>query len=425
MKPHRLSTVQRGDIDWLKGLSANRAMLFLSVAALVLFGYRIGQPTILLFDESHYIPAARKLLALAGPTNIEHPLFAKSLIALSIGLFGDGPVAWRLPSLIAGAATVVALFRITLLLFGSVRAGLLAGVLAMLNQLLFIQARVGMLDAVMGAFLLWGMALAFESALGERRWRMLAVAGLCFGLAIGAKWAALPYAAATGLIFVGARLWPAGPLWRGIGLVPGSALLAGAMALAYFATFIPAFFYASQPLTLATLLPFQLEMYAQQTMPLAHHPYQSDWWDWPLMSRPIWYLYEPVDGVQRGIFLVGNPAIMWGGLLAVFFALWAGLQGNRQQLCVGLLWVFSMALWIVIPKKIGFYYYYYLPGLFLCIILAGAFRQEIRDGGNRWTPFVFTGLAAVLFGYFYPIIAAVPLENDQAFHHWMWFPSWP
>ncbi|AHE53502.1 glycosyltransferase family 39 protein [Sphingomonas sanxanigenens] len=414
------------DIAWLKGLDAGRAALFLALASLLLFGFNIGQPSVLMFDETHYVRAARVLLALERPINIEHPLLAKALIALSIGLLGDNPVAWRVPSLIAGVATILALFRITSLLFGSVRAGLLAGIFGMLNQLVFIQARIGMLDGIMGAFLLWGVALAMGAALGERRHASLIGSGLCFGLAIGAKWAALPYAAVAGLVFVGMKLFPARQTWRGIALVPGALLMAGAMAIAYFATFIPAFFYHSQPLTLATLLPFQLDMYRQQTMPLAHHAYQSEWWDWPLIRRPIWYFYEPVDGIQRGVFLVGNPAIMYGGLLAVGFALWTGiLHRNRAQLFAGLLWVFSMALWIVIPKKIGFYYYYYLPALFLCIALAGAFRQEIKDGGNPYSPFLFTALAGGLFAYFYPIIAALPLSSDQAFHFWMWFPTWP
>lgn len=410
---------------WLQAVDATRAALFLFFAALILFGFRIAEPSILMFDEVHYVPAARRLLALEGPVNIEHPLFAKELIALCIALLGDQAIAWRLPSLIAGAATVVALFRITLLLFGSVRAGLLAGLLAMLNQLLFIQARIAMLDAVMAACLLWAIALTLDAALGERRYRTLVGAGLCFGLAIAAKWAALPYAAVAGIGFVITRALPGDRLWRGIRLVPGALALGGPIAIAYLVTFAPAFFYAREPLTWATLLPFQLDMYAQQTMPLAHHPYQSDWWDWPLIGRPIWYLYERVDGGQRGVFLVGNPAIMWGGLLAVVFALWEGARGNRAQLTAGLLWLFSMALWIVIPKKIGFYYYYYLPSLFLCIALAGALRQEVKDGGSPWIPIVVTGIATALFIYFYPIISALPLPGDQAFHYWMWFPTWP
>ena len=57
------------------------------------------------FDEVHYLPAARELLALDEFTNREHPLLGKELIALGIALFGDNPVGWRLlPTLLGTLA---------------------------------------------------------------------------------------------------------------------------------------------------------------------------------------------------------------------------------------------------------------------------------------------------------------------------------
>ena len=92
----------------------------------------------------------------------------------------------------------------------------------------------------------------------------------------------------------------------------------------YFATFAPAFFYQSNPMTLARLIPFQCEMLALQTQVLTPHNYQSSWWSWPLMLRPIWYFYEPDQGAMRGVLLIGNPVIMWTGLIAVAACWWAG-----------------------------------------------------------------------------------------------------
>ena len=40
--------------------------------------------------------------------------------------------------------------------------------------------------------------------------------------------------------------------------------------------------------------------------------------------RAIWYLYEVVDGGQRGILLVGNPFSMIAGLPALGWCVWAG-----------------------------------------------------------------------------------------------------
>jgi len=165
-------------------------------------------------------------------------------------------------------------------------------------------------------------------------------------------------------------------------------------------------------------------MYALQTQVLAKHTYQSDWWSWPLMIRPIWYFYEWDQGAQRGVLLIGNPVIMWGGLLAVLACLWAGFREKAvRPLAVALLWIASLAIYVVIPKSIGFYYYYHLSGIFLCLALAVAFHHFDRGRGKgREEWFLFAALVA--FVYFYPILAASPLKNDQGFTYWMWFNSW-
>ena len=69
--------------------------LLIGVAAEALFAFHLGRPSRLMFDEVHYVPAARILLALEGPTNVEHPLLGKALIAGGMWLFGDNVIGWR------------------------------------------------------------------------------------------------------------------------------------------------------------------------------------------------------------------------------------------------------------------------------------------------------------------------------------------
>lgn len=416
------------------------ALLVLLVAAQILFLWNLQHPMQMFFDETHYVPAARDLLTGTRYGNIEHPLAAKTLIGWSMLLFGDTPWGWRVLGTIAGTATVAAVFGIAQSLFRDTRLSLTAGVLVLLNQTLFIQARIAMLDVYMGAFLLlalWCLIDGYDRDRGVR-WRLAACGGL-LGLAIGSKWLAIPFVGAAGLAFIllrgraavrsGAGL--SGFLfrqdlaaWRGVSMVEGS-LWIGALAIAvYLATFAPAFLVRENPLTLGSLLPHQLVIYAEQTKPLAPHTYQSQWWQWPLMQRPIWYLYERVDGVLRGVLLIGNPAVMWGGLLAVAACLWGAVRARDPRLLlVAGLWIFSYGIWALIPKKIGFFYYYYVPGLLLPLALAVAFHHFCRDR-LRWLPPAFLLLSALLFWYFHAIISASPLAYDQAFELWTWFESW-
>jgi dolichyl-phosphate-mannose-protein mannosyltransferase len=415
--------------------------LLLGLAAQTLFSVHIDRPSRILFDEVHYVPAARALLDLEGPRNIEHPLVGKELIGAGIMIFGDNPLGWRAFTSLAGTATALAAFAFVWLLLGSMRAASVAAVLVALNQTVYVQARTAMLDVFLGAFLLWAMVVMLWAMRGtpgqvKRRW---IGAAMLFGLAVGTKWAAIPYVALAGLAFVVIRVRDARlakrplawvferreqPHWPGLDIARALLLLALVSILTYFVTFWPAFFYQTNPLTLARLLPLQQEMYALQTQVLQPHTYQSDWWSWPLMLRPIWYFYEWDQGAQRGVLLIGNPVVMWGGLAAVLACLWAGLREKAYRpLALALVWIASLGIYVVIPKSLGFYYYYHLSGIFLCLVLAVAFHHFDRGqakGREEW--FVFAALAA--FVYFYPILAASPLPDSQGFAHWMWFNSW-
>ena len=399
------------------------APLGLALIAQALFSFRLGTPHIFVFDEVHYVPAARKMLELAGPANVEHPLFGKVLIALGIGLAGDNPVGWRLLSTFAGTATVLAVWAIVRLLTGRERSALLAGLIAITGQTIFVQARIAMLDTFMAALLAGGLALLLW-ALKSVRWRWAKWLGgaALIGLAIGTKWAALPYLGFAGLGLIVLR-------WRrprdpGLPTLPALIALGIVAIIAYVATFVPATLYANEPLNILKLAQYHANMFALQTQVLPHHTYQSNWWTWPLMIRPIWYLYEPVDGVQRGIWLIANPVVAWGGLIAVGYCLWRGLRMRSLTLfAAGGLWLASVAMWAAIPKSLGFYYYYYPSTIWLAIALGVAWDKIDPDGVKRWDEWYATFCIGV-FAYFWPVLSAAPLNGPGAFHRWTWFDSW-
>ncbi|HVI99758.1 MAG TPA: glycosyltransferase family 39 protein [Sphingomonas sp.] len=396
----------------------------LGLLAEALFLFRVEVPHGLVFDEVHYVPAARTMLALLQPVNTEHPLLGKAIIAAGIALFGDNSLGWRFFSTVAGAATVTALFAIVWQLIGRLRPAVLTAVFATLSVTLFVQSRIAMLDGFMAAFLLAGIAVLLASmrASGWRALTGVALGGALLGLAIGCKWAAVPFLGYAGLaILVIRRRDVHRRHWLGVA-TPWLLLALGLAAVAvYLLTFLPAFFYARDPLTLATLLPFQRTMYAEQTQVLPAHTYQSGWWSWPLMLRPIWYFYEPADGAMRGILMIGNPAILWGGLVGVGACLWAAARDRSARMAaIPVLWIGAYLPWIVIPKSLGFFYYYFVPSLFLCPALAVVLDRYVPKRGQA----VFLTLTAALFAYFYPIAAAMPLDGPDAFRHWTWFASW-
>jgi dolichyl-phosphate-mannose--protein O-mannosyl transferase len=385
------------------------------------FLFRLAVPHQLVFDEVHYVPAARALIDLSGPANVEHPLLGKWLIAVGMRLFGDTPFGWRVLSTLAGSATVTATFAIVWLITHRRRPSLAAAALSLLGFTVYIQARIAMLDGFMLAFLMAAIAM-IAATMRQGGWWRWTLAAMLLGCAVACKWIAAPYVAFAAAAFVifkreDPRRFP------GLAIVPAIMVLGLVSVATYFATFAPAFFYASEPLTLARLLPFQLEMFERQTQQLPPHTYQSAWWTWPLLIRPIWYLYEPADGAQRGILLLGNPAILWSGLVAVAACWWGWVRsGSPRLFAAAALWTGSLAIWAVIPKSLGFFYYYYPSSVFIVIAIVLAL-DHWRTRTRNWD-LALLALAAALAIYFYPVLSAEALPNPGAFRHWTWFSTW-
>jgi dolichyl-phosphate-mannose--protein O-mannosyl transferase len=399
--------------------------LLVGLASELLFAVRLATPHVLVFDEVHYTAAARVLWSLDRAANPEHPLLGKALIGLGIALFGDDPVGWRALSTLAASGVAMGVFAILWLLYRRMRTALVGAAIAALNFTVFVQARVAMLDGFMACFVVLALASMVWAMRGQGRavWWRWTLGAVLLGLAAATKWTAVPYISFAALGFALAK-WRAPWRWPGLGIVPAWAILGGASLVTYCLTFVPAFFYAHDPLTLAGFLPWQRYMFSLQTQVLPHHTYQSTWYGWPIAYRPIWYLYQVADGAQRGILMIGNPAVLWGGLLAVIGCVWAwARRGDRRAGAVAAVWLASWLMWGLIPKSLGFFYYYYLSSIWLALVLAAAFDHwRVR---LRYWDEAYLVLVAVLFVHFYPILAATPLAGPQAFTRWMWFRTWP
>jgi dolichyl-phosphate-mannose--protein O-mannosyl transferase len=410
--------------DWRdRGIAA----LF-ALAALALFLLRITDPAKLNFDETHYVPAVRTLIAFAGLPNPEHPPLGKWLIGIGMALFGDNPFGWRIMSALSGAVLVGAGVMAARWLLGTRAAAVMTGVLLLVSPTLFVQSRIAMLDIFGVSFMMLAFwMLAASARRGFRDRPGLALGGLFLGLATACKWSAVPIVAASIGFYLVMRWRDRGRPLRAkeVTATEGLMWLGPFAVLAYLATFLPYLLLHQGALSLASVIPQQLEMLGLQSASMASHSYQSVWWQWVLMLRPIWYFYEPVDGIQRGVLMIGNPAICWGGLAALLVCLYDGIRGGRPALLVvALPWAASVIFFVVIPKEVMFYYHYFPATLLLCFAIAGVLDTHFWQAGNRLPPILGIGLAALLFLEFYPIVSAAALDDPQDFNRWMWLDSW-
>ncbi len=403
---------------------------------LALVWWRLGIPAEIYFDEVHYVPAARKLLE-GVRANPEHPMLAKSVIAAAIHWLGDKPLYWRVPSALFGAFGLFAFTRMVWFASGNARATILAALLLATNFFWFIHSRIAMMDMIM-AGLAMGAAWQIAAALRlpqQARWR-LALGGVLMGLALGAKWSVAPALALPGLAFLVLKLKDNGWrfLWaRGGAPVPGISLAEAGIWLGvvplivYWLTFWPAFHWAVKPVDPWAPIAWHQYMLELQDSVKKPHPYRSVWYQWVGNWRAIWYLYKEIDGVQRGVVLIGNPFTMLAGLAALGWALWAGLCQRRiELLAFAALYFATLLFWAVSGKPIQFLYHYLLPSTFLMALLAFALDALWqRQDRWRWLGPGALALSFAMFAVFYPIISAAELCCGRpSFQWWMWLKSW-
>jgi dolichyl-phosphate-mannose--protein O-mannosyl transferase len=422
--------------EW-RSVAAGFTVFLLSYLVLLI---GIDTPDHPYFDETHYVPAARQLLEthFAIPTlNLEHPPLAKELMALSIWLFGDNPFGWRTMSALFGALAMTGIYLCGRALFEGQRIALWAVAITALNQMLFVQARVAMLDIFALAFVLWGLAAFMASFRGQARTRaLLHAAGLCFGLATACKWNGV-FAWGMGIAIAAVVLvlqtwrtqfedprptdWYRPDLWRDmrardwllcLGLIP---------LAAYVAAYLP--IYGFSP---AALWEAQRRIFQDNTTLATPHPYMSAWPSWPFLLRPVWFLFEKAGDDDRywAVLSLGNPVIFWSAIPAILLCLrdWI-VERRRDAFLIVASYAALYFAWTVLPRAVGFSFYYLPSAAVASLALAYCFfRSDAKPW--LWGRWIFLVAALASFVLFLPVSAASVETSFAGFERLMWFANW-
>jgi hypothetical protein len=160
-------------------------VLAVSVGARV---YQLGGPCVspcrsasdhaLINDESYYVDAGQVIAGVRPPAtlpagqaatyrhaplgtdpNAEHPQGAKLVIAGAIELFGNGPFAWRIGSLLFGSLAIVGMYALVRSAGGGEWLAVGAATLMAADNLMVVWGRIAFLDIYALAPLVWGVAL--------------------------------------------------------------------------------------------------------------------------------------------------------------------------------------------------------------------------------------------------------------------------
>lgn len=409
--------------------------IFLIAHLALLIG--LAAPEKFVFDEVHYVPAARQMLSptMSQPLlNPMHPPLAKELIAASIATFGDNAFGWRYPATLFGALAIVAIYLCGLALFAAQGPAIAAALIAGFNQMVYVQARIAMLDIFALGLSLLAIAAFMHGFRRERPHTLFALAGSLFGLAAACKWSGLfPLGICIAIVamirlmqgwrtlFADAKPddWYRPDLWPDFRAQHVVLCFAVLPALTYLAAFVPLY-----GLSLPDLIEAQRRIFADNTTTaIAGHTYMSSWPSWPLLARPVWFLFDKIagDNVSAIVFL-GNPLVLWPALAALAIVLRDVIVARRWDAFLIAAFYFGCWLaWALLPRTLGFIYYYLPAATIASLALVHVLR---RDGLPRWLLWAYVGVAAIGFAVMLPISAAFVGTSMQSFNRLMLFQSW-
>jgi dolichyl-phosphate-mannose-protein mannosyltransferase len=420
---------------------------------------------------------------------VVQPEVGKELIAVGEWLFGLNSLGWRFSTAVFGSLAILLMCRIARRMTRSTLLGCIAGLLMALDGLEFVLSRTGILDIFLMFFILAAFgcmvidrdksraALAEGVArgkggetgprLGLRKWQV--ICGVMLGLAVGTKWIAAWYIVAFACLFfaweIGAR--------RAAGLrsfVYGAVREAVWLPLTfiviplvvYVATwsnwlFTSTGYYRNYGQTHGVTTPvisalYSLYEYHLQAISFGlglrtPHPYQSQPWDWLLITRPVAFFYEsysgPVAGPQyycpsagckgqswsQEVLAIGTPLIWWSSILALLFCLgWWLLHRDWRPGAVLLGVLAGWGPWFPLVTRTKFYYYalefepFLILSIVLCLglILGPAAASVRRRSIGAGVVGAYLLCVLIMFWYFYAILAGKVIPYPDWLSH-MWY----
>jgi len=437
--------------SWLTATPRNLACWGAAVflVSLGAFLWGIGAAPDLYFDETWYVPTARAWLKSGQMLHQEHPPLGKALIGVSLWLFGDNPLGWRMMSALFGAITMLAMGLWSFALLGDLRRALWTTAITFFDGVVFVQARIAMLDIFLMAFCTAALAfytLSVKETRHARRSSAYSLAmGVCLGLAGACKesgfflWAGLlAIQSLIGLL----RLWrvkfdnpresdfyspEVPPAWTPLGVFLA---FAAAPFLAYFLGYLPQMIHEGTPFEFFASHRRMAEILSGHS---PDHPYMSLWYTWPALWRPVWYLFLVKGGdvaqwsaANPAAAIVGlaNPIVVFAGEAAILALIFRFVALREREALIVAAAFFSQYLpWAANPKGLEFSYYYFPSVLCLGPALALVFFRARGPWGTA-AALGFLALAGLSFAFFLPILAAGIGVGPGAFAERIWLPSW-
>lgn len=440
----------------------------------------IGEPgwyTGTYFDEIYHGRTAYEHLHGQRPYETTHPPLGKLLMAAGIALFGMTPFGWRFAGALIGVLMLPVLYLLAKQLFKRRDLAAFSMGAFSLDLMHYTQTRIATIDSFPVFFILlsyWFMVRYMQNDVfaveqeeepvlfTKAYWKSLiplALSGLMMGLSIASKWIGIYSAVGLAVLYFTAiyRQYRAGNVAFSFVIDNSDATLSvnqrkrikGAQdhalnrafitcgfcilffvlvpCIVYYLSYIP-YLAPTGRVTIQRVIQEQIGMLDYHSTPGLgmDHPFQSPWWQWPLILKPMWFAqdnFEPA-GYASTIVCMGNPWIFYIGalcMLATLIALFARHMdwsapkmkfrhgdGNLTVFVLVIAFLSQYLPWVLVPRSMYMYHYFAsVPFIILATAWVLGRLAERKQNLMRLLIGIYLLMALAYFILFYPFASGM------------------
>ena len=365
-----------------------------------------------------------------------HPPLGKVFIQIGIALFGMTGFGWRISGTVFGILMVPVVYGLCRRLTRRPWLAFVGGALTALDFMRFAQSRIATIDVygtffiLLGALcMVWYCQTVLEKGV-QGALLPMALGGVAFGLGCASKWTGIYSGAGLAVLYFGV-LWarykqqkPGFAREVKLALAGGVAFYVAVPLVIYILSYFP--YKVHDPsFGLADWWKCQTYMYNYHSQLKATHSFESRWYTWPLMLRPVWYYMGKnlPAGMYASIAGFGSPVVWWGGTAALAALGWRQASGKGSRTGAACLVMFAAQIlpWMLVTRCT--FLYHYFPGAMFGLVALVLWLGQAEERTAKRRAAVLLALALALFVWFYPALSGLPVPRAWA-ASLKWLPTW-
>lgn len=409
------------------------------------------------FDEIYHARTAYEYTQGLYSYENTHPPLGKIFISIGISLFGMNPFGWRIMGTLFGILMIPCIYIFAKKLLKKTWLATFVCLLFSFDFMHFSQTRIATIDVfvtffiiLMYYFMYQYVTKSFYDTSLKKTLIPLGLSGIMMGLGVASKWTGAYAGVGLAIIFF-YTLYRRYKEYK-YALLDKDGETNGIkhkFIIEHFKEYtiktllFCIVFFVIIPLIIYTLsyIPFvdsqgrglfsrmiqnQISMFNYHSHVDATHPFSSMWYEWPVITRPIWYYSGSVsDTLAEGISSFGNPLVWWVGIFAFLYMVYLVIKKrDKKAMFLSVAYLAQYVPWIFVTRVI--FIYHYFPSVpFVALMIGYAIYDIVKKKPKfKYAAFVYVAAAVGLFIMFYPVLSGQPVNRDYVSIFLRWFDSW-